>query len=181
MSPLDDAGRLDHLRAEVAAFHTCLDGDLGAPVAACPGWDVASLATHLGRVHRWATSALGSDDEPAFAPRPRTVSLAGWYADGAAALVGELAAPDPAQPCWTLWPPAVVGFWGRRQVLETLVHRWDAQTALGRSAAVDADLVADLLLLLWKRRTLGDVLSAGAVLTGPQATAETVLAAALIP
>ena len=65
--------------------------------------------------------------------------------------------------------------------LETLVHRWDAQTALGRPAAVDADLVADLLLLLWKRRTLSDVLSAGAVLTGPQATAETVLAAALTP
>jgi len=61
--------------------------------------------------------------------------------------------------------------------LEHLVHRWDAQTALGRPAAVDADL----LLLLWKRRTLGDVLSAGAVLTGPQATAETVLAAALTP
>ena len=61
--------------------------------------------------------------------------------------------------------------------LETLVHRWDAQTALGRSTAVDADL----LLLLWKRRTLSDVLSAGAVLTGPQATAETVLAAALTP
>ena len=48
--------------------------------------------------------------------------------------------------------------------LETLVHRWDAQTALGRPPAVDADL-----------------LSAGAVLTGPQATAETVLAAALTP
>ena len=116
--------------------------------------------------------------------------------------------------------------------IETLVHRWDAQTALGRPAAVDADLAADgvaevvdvmlprqmalgrqsalafalelrdgegswvigsgeravltapaadLLLLLWKRRTLGDLLSAGAVLTGPQATAETVLAAALTP
>ena len=51
---------------------------------------------------------------------------------------------------------------------ETLVYRWDAQTALGRPAAVDADLAADLL-------------SAGAVLTGPQATAETVLAAALTP
>ncbi len=232
MSPLDDAGRLEHLRAEVAAFRECLDGDLGAPVAACPGWDVASLAVHLGRVHRWAAAALRSDDEPAFAPRPGAEPLAGWYAEGSAALLGELAAREPAQPCWTLWPPAVVGFWVRRQALETLVHRWDAQTALGRPAGIDPDLAADgvaevvdvllprqvglgrqpalavalelrdgerswvvgdgeravltapaadLLLLLWKRCTLSDVLSAGGVLTGPRAAAETALSAALTP
>ncbi len=232
MTPLDHAGRLEHLRAEVEAFRQCLAGDLSAPVAACPGWDVAALATHLGRVHRWATAALRSDDEPAFPPRPGSVPLATWYAEGAAALLGELAARDPAQPCWTLWPPAVVGFWARRQALETLVHRWDAQTALGHPAAIAPDLAADgvgevvdvmlprqvalgrqpalsaalelragehswvvgdgeravltapaadLLLLLWKRRTLSDVLDAGGVLTGSRGVAETVLAAALTP
>ena len=62
MTPLDDVSRREHLRAEVAAFRACLDGDLRAPVAACPGWDVAALTTHLGRVHRWATAALRSDD-----------------------------------------------------------------------------------------------------------------------
>lgn len=232
MSPLDDATLREHLGADAEAFRECLDGDLSAPVAACPGWDVAALASHLGRVHRWATAALRSDDEPAFAPRPGSAPLATWYAEGAAALLGELTARDPAQPCWTLWPPAVVGFWGRRQALETLVHRWDAQSALGRPAVIDPDLAADgvgevvevmlprqvalgrqaalpvalelraggqswvlgageravltataadLLLLLWKRRTLAQVLAAGGTLTGPTSVAETVLAAALTP
>ena len=229
---LDDASRLVHLGDEVTAFRECLDGDLSAPITACPGWDVAALATHLGRVHRWATAALRSDAEPAFPPRPGAVPLVTWYDEGAGALLGELAGRDPAQPCWTLWPPAEVGFWTRRQALETLVHRWDAQTALGRPTAIDPDLAADgvaevvdvmlprqvalgrqpalavalelrdgdrslvlgtgeravlaapaadLLLLLWKRRTLAEVLDAGGVLSGPRTVADTVLAAALTP
>lgn len=155
MTLLDRPALLAHLRAEVAAFAACLDGDLGAPVAACPRWDLAALGAHLGRVHGWAAAALGSDDEPAFPPRPDR-PLGPWYAEAAAGLLAALEATDPDRPCWTLWPPSVAGFWLRRQALETLVHRWDAERALGLPADVDpalaADGVAEVVDVLWPRQ-----------------------------
>ena len=224
---------LEHVRCEVAAFARCLDHDPTAPVRACPGWDVAELATHLGRVHRWATAALSSGDPPDLPARPSGEDLRTWFDEGAVDLLAELGARDPAQPCWTLAAPHTVGFWVRRQAHESAMHRWDAETALGRPASIDAGLAGDgvdevvemmyprqvalgradavdaalvlragshewvvggegpraaiaadpgeLLLLLWKRRTLDEVLARGGRLEGDRSAAETVLGAKLTP
>jgi uncharacterized protein (TIGR03083 family) len=232
VTALDRPALLAHLRADTATFARYLEvGDLTAPVAGCPRWDLEALGVHVGRVHRWATAALGSDDEPAFPPRPDE-PLAPWYAGTAAALIDALEATDPDRPCWTLWPPSVAGFWLRRQALETLVHRVDAEQALGLQSAIDPGLAAEgvgevvdvmlprqvalgrqpalpvalelragdhawvlgqgepavltadagaLLMLLWKRRTLDEVLADGGTLAGPRAAADAVLGAALTP
>src|SRR5947199_201094 len=39
-------------------------GPLDARVPGCPGWDVARLTSHVGRVHRWATASIVGRAEP---------------------------------------------------------------------------------------------------------------------
>jgi uncharacterized protein (TIGR03083 family) len=123
------------------------DADLMAPVAACPGWTVYDLVTHLGAIHRWAAAATRTPPD-AHLPEPEEPSglnapaLADWYAESTAELVKALSS-DPEQVCWTLAPPRTVGFWRRRQAHETVVHRWDLEKALGRPARIDADIALD--------------------------------------
>ncbi len=136
---------LEALEQDVAAMTAHLGtGDLTAPVPACPGWDVGDLGAHLGLVHRWATDALTCATPPPMGSAPGRAELAGWFAQGAARLLQALRETDPATECWGFGPrPHTVGFWVRRQALETAVHVWDAATALGRAATVPADLATD--------------------------------------
>jgi uncharacterized protein (TIGR03083 family) len=138
---------LVHLRDSAAGFADGVaTGDLDAPVAACPGWTLRDLAWHMGGVHRWATVAL-RENRAGDATHDGPVDagpLAGWLREGAAGLVEALAAADPQAPCWSFGPPPrLAGFWFRRQALETAIHLWDAQAALGSPPAVDAGLADD--------------------------------------
>ncbi|GAB2688811.1 maleylpyruvate isomerase family mycothiol-dependent enzyme [Thalassiella azotivora] len=144
--PLPDADYLPLLRAELDAFAATLaDDHLGAPVAGCPGWTLRDVVLHLGETHRWARHAVlaGTGDHwPQPGPRD-DAGLRAWFADGAGALVETLTRTGPDTACWTLWPPRTARFWRRRQALEALVHRWDAETATGCQPELPADLAAD--------------------------------------
>jgi uncharacterized protein (TIGR03083 family) len=48
---------------------------------------------------------------------------------------------DPETPCWAFGPRQNLGFWERRMVIETGIHRWDAYQALGEESSL-TDLVA---------------------------------------
>jgi uncharacterized protein (TIGR03083 family) len=65
-----------------------------------------------------------------------------WFGDTARVLLAALDA-DPAASAWTFFPPHTVGFWQRRRCLEGLVHRWDAQHALGIDGVLDPVLAGD--------------------------------------
>ena len=126
---------------------TLADGRLDAPVAACPGWDLAELVRHLGSVHRWATQVLMTGVLPERArvnegPGDRG-DLIAWFDEGAGALLAALAATDPHRPTWTFGPPETAAFWSRRQAQETLVHAWDARASQAAAMAIDADMAAD--------------------------------------
>jgi uncharacterized protein (TIGR03083 family) len=123
-------------------------GPLDAPVRACPGWDVAALAGHLGLVHRGVTVAAATGSEPdagAVPPAPQDASeLADWVEQGAAALVDTLGSVDPAGPVWHPFPVArTTAVWPRRQAQETVVHRWDAQDAVGATTPIPTWLAVD--------------------------------------
>ena len=119
--------------------------DLSASVPACPGWDVADLARHLGGVHRWAHDALvtGESGERPDGPAGRD-DLVQWFAEGASELVSLLRRTDPDSPAWTFGPPPrTAAFWSRRQAHETSVHLGDAQRALEVAVETDAEFAAD--------------------------------------
>ncbi len=67
-----------------------------------------------------------------------------WLARGAAALVEALDAAGPDEEVWTFGPSgSTQGFWQRRMALESAIHRWDAENALGREATIDEDLAIE--------------------------------------
>lgn len=111
----------------------------GAAVPSCPGWDVAQLTRHLGKVHRWAATVVGTrlDEGPRFdtfdAHAPGVVEELGpWFREGHALLLRELRGAPPDLDCWSFLPaPTPRAFWCRRQAHETVVHLLDLALAAG--------------------------------------------------
>lgn len=141
---METAAYLPALRRELGAFRACLGGDLDAPVAHCGTWTLRELAEHVGGSSRRAAVAVTARHPGYKAPAaPReAAALLSWFDEQAAALLAALDT-DPAAPAWTFHPPHTVGFWQRRRALETLVHRWDAEHALGAADPLDPELAAD--------------------------------------
>ncbi len=141
---MDPASYLDHLRRDLGLFEACLAGELSARVEHCGDWTLYDLADHLGRGNLWAAVAVteqrGDYEAPA-APRDQA-ALRRWFGDTAGVLLAALDT-DPSARAWTIAPPATAGFWQRRRCLETLVHRWDAEHALGISGRLDSELAVD--------------------------------------
>ena len=160
---------LDHLSripGELDRFVAALDtGPLSAPIGACPGWDVAQLGTHVAFVHRWATEAVLTAESP---PRDRIppaptgpAALVRWVRDGGAALLEALARVPPDAPTWHPFPaPQTAGVWRRRQLHELVVHRWDAQEAVGGpdpiEPAVASDGIDEYFSMMLMRRIIRD-------------------------
>ncbi len=134
-------------RADLAALR---DADLSAPIVGCPEWDLAALVAHLGSVHRFAMRSMDRNTDGEFAkPKPPADLAPGgdqvwdWLDAGLLALATTFEQRDLTQPCWSWMGPANVGWWLRRQVHETAVHRWDAQTAAGVVPQIDGLRAAD--------------------------------------
>jgi uncharacterized protein (TIGR03083 family) len=141
---MDSASYLDHLRHELGAFEACLAGDLSARVEHCGQWTLYDLADHLGAGNLWAATGVTEqrgDYEAPPAPRDQP-ALASWFGDTAGVLLAALDA-DPSAPAWTIAPPPTVGFWQRRRCMETVIHRWDAEHAIGAGGPLDPALAAD--------------------------------------
>jgi uncharacterized protein (TIGR03083 family) len=140
---------LDHLgvlRQETERLARCCEqGPLDAAVPSCPGWDLGTLVRHVGFVHRWATMAAREGAPPTDRPElPEDAALATWLRDGAAALVETLEALPVDAPTWHPFPlPQVAGVWRRRQALETLIHRVDAELATGTRTPIEPALASD--------------------------------------
>lgn len=145
---------VDHraaVAAETARFVAALkDADLTAAVPSCPGWTLADLVKHTGSVQRWFSGLLHARiQEP---PRQRDVDLRlperqedypDWLADSATVAAQAFAATDPDLPMWAWGVDQHARFWARRMLFETLLHRVDAELALGRRATVDRALAVD--------------------------------------
>ncbi|BFV55069.1 maleylpyruvate isomerase family mycothiol-dependent enzyme [Kitasatospora sp. CMC57] len=153
-SPTPGPSPVDHraaVAAETARFvATVTDVDLTTPVPNCPGWTLADLVRHAGSVQRWFSVLLRTRiQEP---PRSRDVDLrlperadgwAAWLADSATEAAGAFAATDPDTPMWAWGADPHARFWARRMLFETLLHRVDAEQALGIRSEIDRALAVD--------------------------------------
>ncbi len=138
--------RSDSVRMAQAAG----DGDLTAPVEACPGWDLRELVAHTGAVHRWATRAIHDGAAPATVeyswPSPEAAGdeLGAWLLDGADTLIAALTARDPNEPTWHPFGlEQEVWVWARRQSQETMIHRWDAEVAVHGESSLEPASAAE--------------------------------------
>ena len=145
---------LDHRAAvasQTARFAALVKGaDLATPVPSCPGWTLADLVRHAGSVQRWFSVLLHQQvQEP---PRSREVDLRlpaeldgypDWLAESAAVAADAFAATGPDVPMWAWGADQHARFWARRMLFETLLHRVDAELALGLRPVVDSALAQD--------------------------------------
>jgi uncharacterized protein (TIGR03083 family) len=145
---IDHVGLVGHEAALLVAV--ARQGPLDATVVGCPGWDLGRLAGHVGRVHRWATASIVGRAEPdgtALDRPPKGDEVVDWALDAIAPLLDALRTA-PAPGSWNF-----VGaddgdglFWPRRMAIETSIHRWDAEDAVGGVAdtnPLDAQLAAE--------------------------------------
>lgn len=117
-------------------------------MACYDGWDLTDLARHLGTIQRWVAGIVGmrATERP---PWPDIGDVAGddlapWLVRGAAALAEALDAANPDDEVWTFSPTgSTQAFWQRRMALESAIHRWDAEDALGHQAAIDDGLATE--------------------------------------
>ncbi|MFK0257934.1 maleylpyruvate isomerase family mycothiol-dependent enzyme [Streptomyces sp. NPDC090445] len=137
--------------AETAAFVAAVTArDLSTPVPTCPGWTLADLAQHVGSVQRWFSELLRrriqqpptSRDVDLRLPE-RAGDLPDWLTAGAAEAAEVFAATDLDAPMWAWGVDQHARFWVRRMLFETLVHRADADIALGLPPHIDRALAVD--------------------------------------
>lgn len=141
----------------------------GRPVPQYPDWTLADLASHTASIHgRTALICRELPGERVSAPRlPEGMDPIDWYEETLNDMLEALREADPDAHCWALGPEGNVGFWERRMVIETGVHRWDAYQAFGEEDRL-TDLVArsglDEFADMWLPQ-LGDVPTLGVTAT----------------
>jgi uncharacterized protein (TIGR03083 family) len=149
MSRLDHMTYLQHIRGESRKFRdTLADCDPAAPVPTCPDWRADDLLWHLGEVQHfwtWIVSHRPKDPEGYTAPeRPGDhAGLLAAYDVWSAGLVAALEVAEPTDEAWTWSSEQTVGFVFRRQALEALIHRRDAELAAHTISPFPPDLAAD--------------------------------------
>jgi uncharacterized protein (TIGR03083 family) len=131
--------------AAVAAFD-----DLRTAVPTCPDWTLRELVIHVGRAHRWAAEitrtratapiAFRAVPDGKFPDEP--AERAQWLLAGAQRLADAVRASG-SDPVWTFAGPLPASWWARRMAHETVVHRADAELALGRPVEIGAQIAAD--------------------------------------
>jgi uncharacterized protein (TIGR03083 family) len=98
-----------------------------------PTWTMRDLVVHVAGVHgRTATicETLPAGRIPG-PELPLDEDPFEWAAEQLAAMLEGLATADVTAAVWTFVDDPSLGFWMRRMVIETGVHRWDAHSAVG--------------------------------------------------
>lgn len=110
-----------------------------------PDWTLADLVSHTASIHgRTAMICRELPIERISAPTlPEGKDVIDWYEETLDEMLDALRDTDPASQCWAFGPEPNVGFWERRMVIETGIHRWDAYQAFGEEDRL-TDLVARL-------------------------------------
>jgi uncharacterized protein (TIGR03083 family) len=141
----------DALEAEATHFADVVRGvDPATPVPSCPGWTIADLIKHHGSSQRRAAYVVQhSSQEPVLSHDCRAdlpddpAGYAPWFAAGTRPLIATLRAADPDTPVWTNGADQHARYWARRILYEAVVHRADAELALGREPRIQPRVAAD--------------------------------------
>lgn len=146
-----DLDHLRHITAESARFRAVLrTAPPGAAVPTCPDWDVADLVWHLTEVQSFWSRVVEqrctdpeqlSGDDPA---RPdRYADLLDLAERSTQQLTRVLQTTPPSTRVWTWADDQSAGFVLRRQAHEALIHRVDAECAVGERTELDPALATD--------------------------------------
>ncbi|HEY1095452.1 MAG TPA: maleylpyruvate isomerase family mycothiol-dependent enzyme [Glycomyces sp.] len=143
---MDAASFLRHFRRELDAFGACLaGGDLDAPIEHVDEVrTLAELAAHVGTANLFAAAAVTDwdgrpeppDGTPPKVPEDR-YELTRWV-DGTGEVLLMALDIDPKAPAWGYYTPPTAGYWQRSRSVAMMLHRWDAERAVGKEGAGEA-------------------------------------------
>ena len=137
------AENLEAIRAEGGRILQLGRRDPERQVPQYPGWKMRDLVTHVGSTHARTTLICRElpTDRPS-APRPAEgADVLDWYEANLAEMLVTLEQSDPDAGVWGFWSDPNLGKWERRMVIETGLHRWDADQSFGDPVPL-GDLVA---------------------------------------
>ena len=141
---MDSDGIVNRIELDGRRLIEVARSDLEAAVPTCGDWKLRDLAGHMGWVHGLvgsyvasrATEPLGKEQMPQV---PDDDSVVDFAAASLGRLVDALASIEPETPVWNWSPRPDAGFYFRRMLHETSVHRWDAENAVGVTGPVDGE------------------------------------------
>jgi uncharacterized protein (TIGR03083 family) len=130
-----------------ALISAVAQGPLDSTVPTCPGWDLRMLASHIGTTWNWSAAIVRERrQEPAPYETPDLTDgdVVHYLERGLETLVDALGSCPPSAEVWSFGPrPRTAAFWHRRQAMEAVVHRVDAELAINEPADVTAPVAAD--------------------------------------
>jgi len=138
---------LVHLNADYQHLAAAIP-DAPVDVPSCPGWSTNDLAKHMAQVylHQAFVVETGAkaENKEHLAPYPRTEDYAEFMGWGFEAITKALDINRPERPTWS-WHHSdfSVDFWFRRMAHETVIHRIDAELAIGSVTPIDESLALD--------------------------------------
>ena len=97
-----------------------------------PSWTLRDLIAHVASIHARTTTICRTLPQAHF-PVPELPvgrEATDWFEQNLSEMIEALREVDPEAHAWTLFEDPRVGSWERRMVVETGVHRWDAQQAV---------------------------------------------------
>jgi uncharacterized protein (TIGR03083 family) len=108
-----------------------------------PDWTLADLVSHTASIHGRAVQICRElPAEQISSPTlPEGKDVLDWYEETLDEMLEAFRDTNSASQCWAFGPDSNVGFWERRMVIETGVHRWDAYQAFAEEDRL-TDLVA---------------------------------------
>jgi uncharacterized protein (TIGR03083 family) len=141
----------DAVEVEMTRFvDTVRDVDPAMAVPTCPGWTIGDLIKHHGSSQRRARHVVRHSSQEPVLSQDCQADLPGdpadypaWFAAGIQPLMATLRSADPDTPVWTNGADSRARYWARRILYEAVVHRADAELALGREPRIQSRLAAD--------------------------------------
>lgn len=151
---------LAQLAADGTALRTAAVHHLDHPVPTCPGWTVRDAVLHTAQVYdHKATIVEGDLDRPPepWPPAYEVEDPLEFFDEKLHRVVEALRDRDPATPVWTWYEPdQSVGFWVRRMMQETVIHRADVESAVGRQPEIPDEVAVDGIDELIERMLCND-------------------------
>lgn len=163
------AENLESIESEGRRLVAAVRQDPARLVPQYPDWTLSDLASHTASIHgRTVLICRELPQERISAPRlPEGRDAADWCEETLEEMLAALRESDPSTRVWTFGSEPSIGFWERRMVIETGVHRWDASDAFGVAEGLTervAEAGLDEFAQMWLPR-LGDVQAVEVVAT----------------
>lgn len=135
--------QLDLIESESRRLIDAARRDPGRGVPQYPGWSLSDLASHLASIHGRTTLVCAQlPKERISAPRlPEGADPVAWCEEMMEEMMEALRGTPPDLEVWAFGPEKTIGFWQRRMLNETGIHRWDAEQAFGIPGGLVDDVV----------------------------------------